>query len=74
MKLWLLTILVFLVSFLLIGLLGMISAIIIAGPHSDILPSFLQIPTLIIIGIIILTVPFWVAYRVFKILSKNKMN
>ena len=63
---WLLALLAWLGSLVLLAPLCFFAAIVLAGPHSSILPSFLQ-PLVLVSGwAIVLVVPVWVARVVWR--------
>jgi hypothetical protein len=63
---WLLALLAWLGSLVLLAPLCFFAAIVLAGPHSSILPSFLQ-PLVLVLGwASVLVVPVWVARVVWR--------
>ena len=70
MKKWVISILVFLISFTLLAFLGLFLAIFIAGPHSDVLPEFMASPIFFILLFVVFAIPVWLAYKVYQKLSE----
>lgn len=66
MRRWLLAASVWIiVTAVLLPLCGF-AAIMLAGPHSDLLPSFLQPPAFLFCLAILLVVPFWLGRKVWR--------
>jgi membrane protein DedA with SNARE-associated domain len=66
MKKWIFSILAFSLTFPVMLFFGFFLVILLAGPHSDILPGFLHLPVVLLILLIVLTVPAWLAYKIFR--------
>ena len=41
-------------------------ALVLAGPHSSMLPSLLQPPVLVLVWLVVLVAPLWLARRVWR--------
>ena len=65
MKKWIISIIVFLLSFSVTAIIGFYTAIILIGPHSDILPEILQVPAGLLLLLIIIGIPSWLSYKAF---------
>lgn len=65
MKKWIISIVVFIISFTLTILIGFYAAIFLIGPHSDILPEILQVPVGIILLIVTIGIPVWFGRKTF---------
>ena len=71
MSKWIVSVIVFLLSFTVTVFVGFYTAIFLIGPHSDILPEALHIPAGIILLIVITGIPVWLARKIFKLLNKK---
>lgn len=63
---WPLTGLAWLGSAAVLGPACFFSAIALAGPHSSVLPAFLQTPVLLLAWAVFLAGPLWIARRVWR--------
>ena len=73
MKKWVVSALVFLGSLLATASLGFFLALILVGPHSDILPRVLHVPVGLLLWSGVLGIPAWlswITYRKFKAREK----
>lgn len=66
MKPWLVSIAAFVGSLLVTALAGFFLAILLVGPHSDILPRVLQVPVGLLMWSGVLGVPFWLSWITYK--------
>ena len=71
MKKWMLGLFVFFSVFAITGFIGFYSTIFLIGPHSDILPDWLHIPVGIILLLLIIAIPVWLANKVYTV-SKHR--
>ncbi len=69
MKKWAIILIVFLGSFITTAFVCYYLAIILVGPHSDILPGFLYIPILVILWLSIPGIPAWLSLFTYKRLT-----
>lgn len=69
MKKWLITILVFLGSFIPILAIGYFLLMLLAGPHGGLLPNYLQPFLLPILWLMVIGIPLWLSVSVY-----NKMK
>jgi len=63
---WLLTGLAWAAATLLLLPVCAFAAIMLAGPHSDLLPGFLQPPAFVVCVVVLLGVPAWIARAVWR--------
>lgn len=71
MKKWILTLLIFLSAVAVTSFVGFYLTIFLIGPHSDILPDWLHIPVGIILLVLIIGIPAWLANKVYTV-SKHR--
>lgn len=62
---WLLSTVVFLLALLPAAAAGLLLALFLVGPHSDLLPATLRAPVGIAIWALVLGLPAWFAWRTF---------
>jgi hypothetical protein len=63
---WLPTALAWIAATLLLLPVCAFAALMLAGPHSDLLPHFLQPPAFIVCIVVLLGVPAWIARAVWR--------
>ena len=66
MKRWILTILAWLASVLIVTPVALFSVLVLAGPHAGLLPQSLEMVVLLVGWVAVLGVPILVARRVWK--------
>ena len=71
MKQWVIISIVFLSSFIATAFVCYYLAIILVGPHSDILPGLLYIPVIVILWLSLPGVPSWLSLLTYKKLSRG---
>ena len=71
MKHWLLALAVFAASLVASAVIGFFAAIMLAGPHSGLLPEAMQQPVLLLLWICVIGVPLWFAYRTFRAVKRR---
>lgn len=73
MKLWILTLLVYIAALIPVAALGFFLAIFLVGPHGGILPNILRIPVGIMLWISVICIPLWIAYKMYIKFKKNTL-
>jgi hypothetical protein len=71
LKQWVIISIVFLGSFIATAFVCYYLAIILVGPHSDIMPGFLYIPVLVILWLSIPGIPCWLSLLTYKKLTSK---
>jgi hypothetical protein len=65
-KHWLLALATLIVSLAAIAVIGFYAAIMLVGPHADLLPHALQVPVGLLLWAGVLGVPVWLARKVYR--------
>jgi hypothetical protein len=65
MKKWILSLLVFLLSFSALALISFYAAIFLTGPHSDILAETIYLPVRLLLLLLVIGLPLWLAHKIF---------
>ena len=63
--------LAYIASLLLTAVVAFFAVIFVAGPHSDVLPGWLQTPALLLGCALVIAVPVLIARRVWRALSRT---
>lgn len=66
MKQWVAIIAVFLGSLLVTAIVGFFLALLLVGPHSDILPGVLRVPVGLLLWLGVLGIPFWLSWATYR--------
>ena len=74
MRRWLLTGLVWTIATLVLLPVCAFAVILFAGPHSDLLPSFLRSPAFIACILVLLAVPVWLARMVWRRMGPGRLS
>ena len=65
MRKWILSAIVLLAAFAGVGFVGFVLAIILVGPHSDVLPGFMRVPVGLLIWAGVIGLPSWLSYKTY---------
>jgi hypothetical protein len=60
------TLLAYIASLTVIAPLTLVVVLLLVGPHTGVLPMFLERPVLLIGCLVVLLLPLWIAYKVWK--------
>jgi len=71
MKQWLTIIAVFLGSLLATAFVGFLLALILVGPHSDILPHVLHVPVGLLLWLVVLGIPSWLSWITYRKIKRR---
>lgn len=66
MKKWLTSIVVFICAAVVTAVVGFFLGLFLVGPHSDLLPKILRVPTGLLIWAAVVGVPVWLAHKTFS--------